>query len=78
MADAGLAVVVTTQIMNEGQDIDLYEVGQRVAAAGGISAGDMNTEAIVAKLMWTLGQTHDLKQIKKIIQTPIAHDLDHI
>lgn len=78
MADAGLAVVVTTQIMNEGQDIDLYEVGQRVAAAGGISAGDMNTEAIVAKLMWALGQTHDLKQIKKIIQTPIAHDLDHI
>ncbi|OIL18220.1 hypothetical protein ATW98_09245 [Oenococcus oeni] len=64
--------------MNEGQDISLYEVGQKVAAAGGITSGDMNTEAIVAKLMWAMAQTKDLSQIKKIIQTPIAHDLDRL
>ncbi|EHN58679.1 MULTISPECIES: asparaginase [Oenococcus] len=78
LSQAGLPVIITTQIMNEGQDIDLYEVGQRVEQAGGITAGDMNTEAIVAKLMWTMRQTKNLSQIKNIMQTPIAHDLDHL
>ncbi|PDH80333.1 asparaginase [Oenococcus oeni] len=78
LSNANLPVIITTQIMNEGQDISLYEVGQKVAAAGGITSGDMNTEAIVAKLMWAMAQTKDLSQIKKIIQTPIAHDLDRL
>ncbi|WP_100486291.1 asparaginase [Sporolactobacillus pectinivorans] len=73
-----IPVVITTQCLEEGQNMDLYEVGKRVADAGGITAGDMNTEAIVAKLMWVLSQTSDLVTIKRMIQTPIAHDLDYI
>jgi len=75
---AGIPVIITTQILEEGQDIYLYEVGKRVADAGGITAGDMNTEAIVAKLMWVLGQTHDIEAVKTLMQTPIAHDLDFV
>lgn len=75
---AGIPVIITTQILEEGQDIYLYEVGKRVADAGGITAGDMNTEAIVAKLMWVLGQTRDLESVKTLMQTPIAHDLDFV
>ncbi|RYM04751.1 asparaginase [Sporolactobacillus sp. THM7-7] len=74
----GIPVIITTQCLEEGQDMNLYEVGKRVADAGGITAGDMNTEAIVAKLMWILSQTPDLATIKKMIQTPLAHDLDYI
>ncbi|MFS1786736.1 asparaginase [Weissella cibaria] len=74
----GIPVIITTQILEEGQDIYLYEVGKRVADAGGITAGDMNTEAIVAKLMWVLGQTRQLETVRTLMQTPIAHDLDFV
>lgn len=75
---ADIPVIITTQILEEGQDIYLYEVGKKVADAGGITAGDMNTEAIVAKLMWVLAQTRELETVKTLMQTPIAHDLDFV
>jgi L-asparaginase len=78
LTEAGIPVIITTQILEEGQDINLYEVGKKVADAGGITAGDMNTEAIVAKLMWVLAQTRDLEQVRTLMQTPIAHDLDFV
>lgn len=78
MTKAGVPVIITTQILQEGQDIYLYEVGQQVAKAGGITVGDMNTEAVVAKLMWVLAQTDRLDEIKILMQQPIAHDLDFI
>ncbi|MDN3954573.1 asparaginase [Sporolactobacillus laevolacticus] len=78
LVSKGIPVIITTQCLEEGQNMDLYEVGKRVADAGGITAGDMNTEAIVAKLMWVLSQTSDPATIKRMIQTPIAHDLDYI
>lgn len=78
LTEAGIPVIITTQILEEGQNINLYEVGRRVAAAGGITAGDMNTEAIVAKLMWILAITKDRETILKMMQTPVAHDLDFV
>ncbi|SUP52409.1 L-asparaginase 1 [Weissella viridescens] len=78
MTQAGIPVIITTQILQEGQDIYLYEVGQQVAKAGGITVGDMNTEAVVAKLMWILAQTKNLDTVKVMMQKPIAHDLDFI
>ena len=35
----------------------------------------MNTEAIVPKLMWALGQTTDPTEVKKLFETPIGGDL---
>jgi L-asparaginase len=35
----------------------------------------MNKEAIVPKLMWALGQTNDLSQVKEMMETPISFDL---
>ncbi|TGA98898.1 asparaginase [Sporolactobacillus shoreae] len=78
LVQKGIPVIITTQCLEEGQNMDLYEVGKRVADAGGITAGDMNTEAIVAKLMWVLSQTTDPSEIRRMIQTPLAHDLDYI
>ena len=73
-----IPVIITTQILEEGQEINLYEVGKQVADAGGITAGDMNTEAIVAKLMWILAETRDFETIKRLMHTPIAHDVDFV
>ncbi len=72
---AGVAVVVTTQCLQEGEDLSLYEVGRRVAEIPNIIISkDMNTEAIIPKLMWALGRTHDLNNIKVIMESPLAFD----
>ncbi len=40
-----------------------------------ILSGDMNTKAIVPKLMWALGKTNDLDEVKKLIENPIGNDI---
>src|SRR5699024_2370083 len=75
---ANIPVIITTQILEEGQDINLYEVGKRVADAGGVTVGDMNAETVVAKLMWVLDQTRDPQMITKMIQTQTAHDIGFV
>ena len=46
-----------------------YEVGRKVAQHQVILSGDMNTEAIIAKLMWALGKTNKLEEIKKLLKS---------
>jgi len=75
LTEAGIAVVITTQCLEEGEDLLLYEVGRKVAQHQVILSGDMNTEAIVAKLMWALGQTNRIEEVKTILETPLACDL---
>lgn len=74
LTEKGIAVVITTQCLEEGEDLTVYEVGRKVAELPIILAGDMNTEAIVAKLMWALGQSDSLVDIKEIMETPMAED----
>ncbi|NNU83543.1 asparaginase [Geobacillus sp. BMUD] len=75
LIDDGMAVVITTQCLEEGEDLTLYEVGRKVAQNTVILSGDMNTEAIVPKLMWALGKTTNVLDVKKIMETPIANDM---
>ncbi|MFT8322428.1 MAG: asparaginase [Bacillus sp. (in: firmicutes)] len=75
LVDAGVAVIISTQCLEEGQDLYLYEVGRKVAQYNVILSADMNTEAIVAKLMWTLGKTTNIKEVKEQMEKPIAWDL---
>jgi L-asparaginase len=75
LTEQGIAVLISTQCLEEGQDLYLYEVGRKVAQYDVIVSGDMNTEAIVAKLMWALGKTKLFNDIKQIIETPVAWDL---
>lgn len=75
LIDDGMAVVITTQCLEEGEDLTLYEVGRKVAQNTVILSGDMNTEAIVPKLMWALGKTTNLLEIKKIMETSVANDI---
>jgi L-asparaginase len=75
LTEQDIAIVITTQCLEEGEDLLLYEVGRKVAQHPVILSGDMNTEAIVAKLMWALGQTDSIKQVKEIFETPLAGDL---
>ncbi|HJV45598.1 MAG TPA: asparaginase [Bacillota bacterium] len=75
LIESGIAVVITTQVLEEGEDLGLYEVGRKIAQNMIIRTRDMNTESIVPKLMWALGKTDNLEKVKKIMETPIAYDI---
>jgi glutamyl-tRNA(Gln) amidotransferase subunit D len=36
---------------------------------------DMLPETALVKLMWTLGQTKDVEDVKKLLTTNIAHEI---
>ncbi len=73
--DSGRALVVTTQVPEEGLDLGVYEVGHAYAEKEGILKGDdMTTEALVAKTMWALGQTREPAELSRLFYQEINHD----
>ena len=73
--NSGKTLAVTTQVPEEGCDMEVYKVGKKYSEHPGIlQAGDMTTESIVAKLMWILGQTNDQKEIRKMFYQTFNHD----
>ena len=74
--ERGKTVVLTTQVENEGSDLSVYAVGERVRRrAPVLEAYDMTTEAAAAKLMWILGQTRERKAVERLFYTPVASDI---
>jgi len=50
----------------EGCDLSVYDVGVEASRAGAMPGGVMTPEAIVAKLMWILGHTHEPARIREL------------
>ena len=72
----GRFIVLTTQVPSEGSDVGVYHVGHSLKAdLRVLEAYDMTTEAVVAKLMWILGQTHERARVEKLFYTPVAKDI---
>lgn len=75
-ASEGKAIVMTTQVQNEGSDLAVYGTGSALARSPGIlEAWDMTTEAAVAKLMWLLPLAVSPEDISRLFYTPISMDL---
>ena len=68
-------VVMTTQALYGGVDLTRYEVGRRALEAGVIPAGDMTKEATLTKLMWGLGHTKNVEDVREIMGRNIAMEL---
>ncbi len=74
--EAGKIVVMTTQVTQEGSNMSVYEVGQKIKNAFGlIESYDMTLEATVAKLMWILGLTSDPDRVEELFYRTIGHDI---
>ena len=74
----GIAVVVCSQCLYESSNFNIYQVGKKTLSTGAIEAYDMTTEACVTKLMWALGQTSDIEEIRKIFNTNYAGEITNI
>lgn len=75
--DKGKIVVMTTQVVNEGSNMSVYQVGVRVKKDFNmIEAYDMTLEATITKLMWimSLGLTND-RDIKDKFYEQINYDI---
>ncbi len=75
LVKSGVIVVITTQCLLEGGNLNLYEVGKKVLKSNILPAYDMTTEAAVTKLMWALGQAVDFETVRRLFLTPVNHDL---
>lgn len=76
LMNAGVAVLVGTQCRYEGSDLNIYETGKRAKETGVMEAFDMTTEAAVTKLMWALGQTEDMDEVREYFKVSLCGEVD--
>lgn len=73
----GISVVVCSQCLYENSDFTIYETGQKALQHGVIQGYDMTSEACVTKLMWALGQSRDMEDVKAIFAKSYVHEITH-
>lgn len=71
----GLVVVVGTQCRYEGTKMDVYETGRKALEIGALEAHDMTGEAALTKLMWILGMTDDISEVRDYYSINVAGEM---
>ena len=68
-------VAMTSQCIWGRVDMNVYDTGRDLLSAGVIPLEDMLSETALVKLMWTLGQTQNLDEARKLLTTNIAGEI---
>jgi glutamyl-tRNA(Gln) amidotransferase subunit D len=71
----GVIVAMTSQCIWGRVDMNVYDTGRDYLNAGVIPLEDMLSETALVKLMWTLGQTKNPEEAKKLLTTNIAGEI---
>lgn len=75
-ADEEILVVMTSQCLYGRTNLNVYSTGRKILSSGVISVGDMLPETAYVKLVWALGQTNQLEEVKTIMQTNLKGEMD--
>ncbi|MBI5459295.1 Glu-tRNA(Gln) amidotransferase subunit GatD [Methanobacterium sp.] len=75
-ADEEIPVLMTSQCLYGRTNLNVYSTGRKLLSAGVIPAEDMLPEVAYVKLVWALGQTSKLEEVKKIIETNLKGEMD--
>lgn len=70
-----IPVILSSQCMEGMANFGVYKGGALSLEAGAIPSYDMTLEAMVTKLMWILGQTNNMKTVKKLFTKNIVGEL---
>ena len=71
----GKTLVVTTQVEQEGSDMDVYQVGRGWKKRFDLlESYAMTYESILTKLMWILAQTKEDAKIRELFYTTVNYD----
>ncbi len=72
----GKTLVVTTQVQQEGSDMDVYRVGRGLKNRFELlESYSMTYESIITKLMWILPQTKEDAEVRKLFYKTVNYDL---
>lgn len=72
----GIFIGMTTQCLFGRVNMNVYTTGRLLQQAGVIPLEDILPEVAVVKLMWALGQATDVEEIKRIMLTNIAGEIN--
>lgn len=73
---SGIHVVMTSQCLFGRVNMNVYSTGRDLLKAGVISGEDMLPETAYIKLMWVLGRTQDPDDVKKLMDTNLAGEMN--
>lgn len=71
----GKTLVVTTQVQQEGSDMEVYQVGRGFKNRFELlESYSMTYECIITKLMWILAQTKEDKEVRALFYKTVNYD----
>jgi len=73
--DKGVHVFMTVQTLWGYVQMYVYETGREIMELGVVPAANMLPEVAYMKLCWTLGQTDDRDEVRRIMLTPISDEI---
>jgi glutamyl-tRNA(Gln) amidotransferase subunit D len=68
----GVVVALSSQCIWGRVNMNVYDTGRDLLSFGVVPLDDIFPETGLVKLMWTLGQTSDVEEAKKLLKTNIA------
>ncbi|MDD4221991.1 MAG: asparaginase domain-containing protein, partial [Candidatus Methanomethylophilus sp.] len=71
----GTVVVITSQCLNGRTNLNVYNTGRDMLAAGAVTVQDMLPETAYVKLMWALANTNSPEAAKEVMRTPLAGEM---